>query len=265
MKRKFTLIELLVVIAIIAILAAILLPALQAARERAQATTCTNNLKNLGIFARQYLDDSKDFWWGINNYSVNASWFKRLVEGKYISGPRGDDTALAKTDFKGFRCPSIPFQSSIGTAHMQVYGAPYNNASGTAGTRPGTYLDWHYGRNRYTDNGGVSWIEGSIPLSQRVLFGCAISKNNDSKMPMVANCLLVGWDKTGSRGEPTDVHGGRVTLCTVVGSVVTVSPDDMCQYYGYVNVKWGQNHHSFPAKLHWYIPSGTDTAIDACN
>jgi len=107
----FTLIELLVVIAIIAILAAILFPVFAKVREKARQTSCTSNLKQLGLAFAQYTQDNDETYPNMVADFDTAGWGAGLYPYVKSAGV--------------YKCPD---DSTSPSAGMQVvsYGANYN-------------------------------------------------------------------------------------------------------------------------------------------
>jgi prepilin-type N-terminal cleavage/methylation domain-containing protein len=117
-RPAFTLVELLVVIAIIGVLVALLLPAVQAAREAARRSSCSNKLRQLAIGLHNHHDTRDKFPPGAQNNVFPQP------------NPAGNTTTfIAGTSWIVFTLPFIEQQPLY---QQYRFDLPYNNAANAA-------------------------------------------------------------------------------------------------------------------------------------
>ena len=144
-RRGFTLVELLVVIAIIGVLIGLLLPAVQAAREAARRSSCSNNLKQLGLGLHVYADANARggdnfFPWlttggTLANATLGYSWLAQILGGMEETNLlRSISGTLVSGSNKPFIDGTTVTSSTVGGSNSSGQ-AVRNGAAGPSGTK----------------------------------------------------------------------------------------------------------------------------------
>jgi hypothetical protein len=196
-KTYFTMIELLIVISIIAILAAMLLPALNKARQAAQAVHCLSNQKQL-MFGLLNYGDSFGSWTPECFGNGTGSYFTRVLAqegflGTRITGVDTDDILRLKQ----IRCVTGNFNggSYRTTYAMRTNYGPFS--TGKTVTLSGTY-----------DTTRILLKSVRQPSIYGILFDSILSTSHQQEYRIIANAAYIHLK-----------HAGKANISYADGSV----------------------------------------------
>jgi prepilin-type N-terminal cleavage/methylation domain-containing protein len=242
-RDGFTLVELLVVIAIIGILIALLLPAVQAAREAARRSQCTNNLKQLVLAGHNYHDVHKTFprisypqtgrgqWEGFSVHLMLLPFIEQDAVYEQVVWPtqwHAQSATIRDHVIAGFRCPSD-----------QEY--PNNTGNNNYPVSTGASLGW-------AGNGqenGVFRRDRETPIAD-IRDG-------------TSNTIFAGEHRTGDGDNGTWTLQTDWARAVPLGGLPTNFPSQaQIETYGQACLAAGPGNHHSHAGARWMSPMAAD-------